>query len=370
LRRKKQPRRIDKVAGGGLLNKNNQTKEKVSSFFTLTKVRDLQQFFGSHDDHLGVIERAFNVSIAAHGYEIRITGDSDDVIAVKSLINDLEQMDAEGYVLSKEEIVTAIRNAQNQGGSEKVGFKELLLTGGIMTSKSKKVYPKTPTQKKYVDAIHNFDLVFGIGPAGTGKTYLAVALAVTYLLSKKVSRIVLARPAVEAGENLGFLPGDMYQKVNPYLRPLHDALYDLVDMERANRMMERDVIEIAPLAFMRGRTLNDSFIILDEAQNTTPEQMKMFLTRLGYNAKAVVTGDITQIDLPKEKKSGLVQVQHILDKVPSIRFVYFEKYDVVRCRLVQDIVHAYEIAESNVRTHASKAKSAIREDAALDSGSE
>jgi len=186
------------------------------------------------------------------------------------------------------------------------------------------------------------DLVFGIGPAGTGKTYLAVAMAVTYLLKKKVSRIILARPAVEAGESLGFLPGDMYEKINPYLRPLYDALYDMLDVERANRMVERGVIEIAPIAYMRGRTLNDSFIILDEAQNTTEQQMKMFLTRLGFNAKTVVTGDITQIDLRGDRKSGLVTVQRILKGINGIDFVYLQKDDVIRCQLVRDIVDAYE----------------------------
>jgi phosphate starvation-inducible PhoH-like protein len=209
-------------------------------------------------------------------------------------------------------------------------------------SRRKYVSPKTETQKRYVEAIRHHDIVFAIGPAGTGKTYLAMAMAVSSLFNKEVERIILARPAVEAGEKLGFLPGDLYDKVNPYLRPLHDALYDTMEFERAQRLMERGTIEIAPLAFMRGRTLNDSFIILDEAQNTTSEQMKMFLTRLGFHSKAVITGDVTQVDLPSGKLSGLVEVQDVLREVSGIRFVYFTERDVVRHELVQQIIRAYE----------------------------
>jgi phosphate starvation-inducible PhoH-like protein len=201
---------------------------------------------------------------------------------------------------------------------------------------------KNETQRKYVEAIRQHDIVFGIGPAGTGKTYLAMATAVSALLRREVSRIILVRPAVEAGEKLGFLPGDLYEKVNPYLRPLHDALYDMIETEKANKLVERGDIEIAPLAFMRGRTLNDSFIILDEAQNTTAEQMKMFLTRLGFNSKTVVTGDVTQVDLPSGKNSGLIQVQSILEGIEGIQFVYFSNRDVVRHKLVQQIIKAYE----------------------------
>jgi phosphate starvation-inducible PhoH-like protein len=209
------------------------------------------------------------------------------------------------------------------------------------------VAPKTPTQKTYIEAIEQHDIVIGIGPAGTGKTYLAMAMAVSALMKKEVSRIILARPAVEAGEKLGFLPGDMYAKVNPYLRPLYDALFDMMDMERATRLVERGDIEIAPLAFMRGRTLNDSFIILDEAQNATAEQMKMFLTRLGFHSKVVVTGDITQVDLPPDRVSGLIEVREILRNIDGIQFVYFDERDVVRHKLVQDIVKAYEQHQSS-----------------------
>lgn len=211
-----------------------------------------------------------------------------------------------------------------------------------MSSKKKFIIPKTETQRQYIEAMRNYDIVIGIGPAGTGKTYLAMAMAINALLKKQVSRIVLARPAVEAGEKLGFLPGDMYEKVNPYLRPLYDALFDMIEAEKGSKFIERGIIEIAPLAFMRGRTLNDSFIILDEAQNTTSEQMKMYLTRLGFNSKTVITGDITQIDLPSGKLSGLIEAEKILNDIEGIKVIYFSEKDVVRHKLVQEIVRAYE----------------------------
>jgi len=238
-----------------------------------------------------------------------------------------------------EDIRYAIMSAPE--GSE-ISLRELFSNHIPVASKRRFILPKTPTQKVYIDAMRNHDIVIGIGPAGTGKTYLAMAMAINAFLKKQVSRIVLARPAIEAGEKLGFLPGDMFEKVNPYLRPLYDALYDMMETEKASRLMERGVIEIAPLAFMRGRTLNDSFIILDEAQNTTPEQMKMYLTRLGFNSKTVITGDVTQIDLPQGRSSGLVEVVKILDGVEGIRFVFFSEKDVVRHKLVQEIVRAYE----------------------------
>ena len=211
-----------------------------------------------------------------------------------------------------------------------------------VSSKKRFIIPKTETQRKYIDDIKNFDIVIGIGPAGTGKTYLAMAMAINAFLKKQVSRIVLARPAVEAGEKLGFLPGDIYEKFNPYLRPLYDALLDMMEAEKAGKLVERGIIEIAPLAFMRGRTLNDSFVILDEAQNTTSEQMKMYLTRLGFNSKTVITGDITQIDLPAGKASGLIEAERILSDIEGIKFIYFSEKDVVRHKLVQEIVKAYE----------------------------
>ncbi len=221
-------------------------------------------------------------------------------------------------------------------------MKDLFLNNIPVSSKKRFIIPKTETQRKYIDAIKNFDIVIGIGPAGTGKTYLAMAMAINAFLKKQISRIVLARPAVEAGEKLGFLPGDIYEKVSPYLRPLYDALLDMMEAEKVSRLVERGIIEIAPLAFMRGRTLNDSFIILDEAQNTTSEQMKMYLTRLGFNSKTVITGDITQIDLPAGKTSGLIEVERILSNIEGIKFIYFSERDVVRHKLVQEIVKAYE----------------------------
>ena len=234
--------------------------------------------------------------------------------------------------------------------SPETPLKELLSNATTIVTKKRFVAPKTPTQKTYIEAIETHDIVIGIGPAGTGKTYLAMAMAVSALMKREVSRIILARPAVEAGEKLGFLPGDMIAKVNPYLRPLYDALFDMMDMERATRAIERGDIEIAPLAFMRGRTLNDSFVILDEAQNATAEQMKMFLTRLGFNSKAVVTGDITQVDLPPDRVSGLIEVRDILSQVDGIRFVYFDERDVVRHKLVQDIIKAYDQHENTAQS--------------------
>jgi phosphate starvation-inducible PhoH-like protein len=256
------------------------------------------------------------------------------------VLQDIRSISAEGYTLNPEDIRYALRAAQSE--SEYTSVKELFLNNIPVSSKKKFIIPKTETQRQYIEAIRNYDIVIGIGPAGTGKTYLAMAMAISALLKKQISRIVLARPAVEAGEKLGFLPGDIYEKFNPYLRPLYDALLDMMEAEKAGKLIERGVIEIAPLAFMRGRTLNDSFIILDEAQNTTREQMKMYLTRLGYNSKTVITGDITQIDLPHGKASGLIEAEKILSGVEGIKFVYFSERDVVRHKLVQAIVKAYE----------------------------
>lgn len=256
------------------------------------------------------------------------------------MLQDIRSISAEGYTLNPEDIRYALRAAQSE--SEYTSVKELFLNNIPVSSKKKFIIPKTETQRQYIEAIRNYDIVIGIGPAGTGKTYLAMAMAISALLKKQISRIVLARPAVEAGEKLGFLPGDIYEKFNPYLRPLYDALLDMMEAEKAGKLIERGVIEIAPLAFMRGRTLNDSFIILDEAQNTTREQMKMYLTRLGYNSKTVITGDITQIDLPHGKASGLIEAEKILSGVEGIKFVYFSERDVVRHKLVQAIVKAYE----------------------------
>jgi phosphate starvation-inducible PhoH-like protein len=258
----------------------------------------------------------------------------------EKVIDDIRSMSSKGYNLNPDDLRYALRSTDTQGAYR--SLKDIFLETIPVSSKKRFVIPKTETQKKYIDAIKNFDIVIGIGPAGTGKTYLAMAMAINAFMKKQVSRIVLARPAVEAGEKLGFLPGDIYEKFNPYLRPLYDALLDMMEAERAGKLLERGIIEIAPLAFMRGRTLNDSFVILDEAQNTTSEQMKMYLTRLGFNSKTVITGDITQIDLPVGKLSGLIESEKILNDIEGIQFIYFSEKDVVRHKLVQEIVKAYE----------------------------
>lgn len=295
--------------------------------------------FGHHDRHLKLIEDDLGVRLSARGEELTLDGNPDATRYAERVLTELAGLANEGMLLQPDDITHAL-SALKQ--SPETPLRELLSTATTIVTKKRFVAPKTPTQRTYIEAIETHDIVIGIGPAGTGKTYLAMAMAVSALLKREVSRIILARPAVEAGEKLGFLPGDMYAKVNPYLRPLYDALFDMMDMERATRAIERGDIEIAPLAFMRGRTLNDSFVILDEAQNATAEQMKMFLTRLGFNSKAVVTGDITQVDLPPEKVSGLIEVRDILKNVEGIRIVYFNEQDVVRHKLVQDIIKAYD----------------------------
>lgn len=280
------------------------------------------------------------MTASQRGNKIFLQGDDRAVKKAEKVLQDIRSISAEGYNLNPEDIRYALRAAQSE--SEYTSVKDLFLNNIPVSSKKRFIIPKTETQRQYVEAIRNYDIVIGIGPAGTGKTYLAMAMAISALLKKQISRIVLARPAVEAGEKLGFLPGDIYEKFNPYLRPLYDALLDMMEAEKAGKLIEQGVIEIAPLAFMRGRTLNDSFIILDEAQNTTTEQMKMYLTRLGYNSKTVITGDITQIDLPHGKASGLIEAERILSGVEGIKFVYFTERDVVRHKLVQAIVKAYE----------------------------
>ncbi|NCO83163.1 MAG: hypothetical protein COZ31_11570 [Nitrospirae bacterium CG_4_10_14_3_um_filter_44_29] len=266
-------------------------------------------------------------------------GESESTARAEKLINELRSISLDGYLLKPEDIRYAIKSA---AAGDKTSIKDLFLNNIPVSSKKRFIIPKTEIQRQYIEAMRNYDIVIGIGPAGTGKTYLAMAMAINALLKKQVSRIVLARPAVEAGEKLGFLPGDMYEKVNPYLRPLYDALFDMIEAEKASKFIESGIIEIAPLAFMRGRTLNDSFIILDEAQNTTSEQMKMYLTRLGFNSKTVITGDITQIDLPAGKLSGLIEAEKILSGIEGIKVIYFSEKDVVRHKLVQEIVKAYE----------------------------
>jgi phosphate starvation-inducible PhoH-like protein len=304
---------------------------------------DTAALFGHHDRHLKLIEDDLGVRLSARGEEVTLDGLPDATRQAERILFELANLTNEGLVLQVDDVthaLTALRQTPD------ASIKEVLTNATTIVTKKRFVGPKSPTQKSYIEAIEKHDIVIAIGPAGTGKTYLAMAMAVSALMKKEVSRIILARPAVEAGEKLGFLPGDMYAKVNPYLRPLYDALFDMMDMERANRMIERGDIEIAPLAFMRGRTLNDSFVILDEAQNATAEQMKMFLTRLGFHSKVVVTGDITQIDLPSERASGLIEVKEILRDIEGIAFVYFDEKDVVRHRLVQDIVKAYDRHQS------------------------
>ncbi|MBI3805537.1 MAG: PhoH family protein [Nitrospirae bacterium] len=286
-----------------------------------------------------MIERAFEVRLTARGGEITIEGEPEQVQHAEKAISDLANLARDGFRVTAEDVNYAIQSSQQ---NPPASVREIYQDAIPVLGKKKLIAPKSPAQKEYFESIRKYDIVVGIGPAGTGKTYLAMAMAVSAFLKKEVNRIILARPAVEAGEKLGFLPGDLVEKVNPYLRPLYDALYDMMEVERANRLLERGDIEIAPLAFMRGRTLNDAFIILDEAQNATAEQMKMFLTRLGFRSKAVITGDITQIDLPVERVSGLIEIQSILEDVSAIKFVYFSEKDVIRHRLVQEIVKAYE----------------------------
>jgi phosphate starvation-inducible PhoH-like protein len=298
-----------------------------------------ESLFGTYDENLKHLESLFTVRIRTSGSELMVEGDAADVARAEKVLDQLSGLIRGGYRLAKGDVRTA---AQLVAQDENVELADYFLRSSTKTSGKRQVVPKSITQKKYLDAIEQHDIVFGIGPAGTGKTYLAMAQAVSFLLSKRVSRIILARPAVEAGEKLGFLPGDLQEKVNPYLRPLYDALYDMIDLDRAERLLERGTIEVAPIAFMRGRTLNDAFVILDEAQNTTSEQMKMFLTRLGFGSKAVITGDVTQIDLPTGRTSGLVEAMKVIGHVSGISFIHFDEKDVVRHALVQQIVKAYE----------------------------
>ena len=277
--------------------------------------------------------------IRTQGHDLVVEGESPNLDRVDRVLAQFSSRMRDGYKLSNADVKTASDLVAQDGG---VDLRDYFLKGSLTPGGKRRIAPKTVTQRKYLDAIDQHDIVFAVGPAGTGKTYLAMAQAVAFLVAKKVSRIVLARPAVEAGEKLGFLPGDLQEKVNPYLRPLYDALYDMLDTERVARYIERGTIEIAPIAFMRGRTLNDSFVILDEAQNTTSEQMKMFLTRLGFGSKAVITGDVTQIDLPTGRTSGLVEAMKVVNAIEGISFVYFDERDVVRHKLVQQIVKAYE----------------------------
>ncbi|MFM2153395.1 MAG: hypothetical protein RL199_1830 [Pseudomonadota bacterium] len=307
-----------------------------------------QALAGGHNTHLKLIERRCRVQLGLRGSSLVVTGDGPSVQFVQRLVGQLSGLIAAGHPVHPEDVDQAIRLLST---TPDLDLKRLFLDT-VVARGNRSVAPKGLAQKAYVEAIREADIVFGVGPAGTGKTYLAMAMAVSALLEKKVKRIVLCRPAVEAGEKLGFLPGDIAEKVNPYLRPLYDALHDMMDFEKAGALVERGTIEVAPLAFMRGRTLNDAFVILDEAQNTTPEQMKMFLTRLGYGSKAVVTGDMTQVDLPSGKASGLAEALDILAAIEGIRTVRFSDIDIVRHPLVQDVVRAYDALDRRRREKA------------------
>jgi len=321
-----------------VISENNKTR------LIFSDINLASQLFGEYNNNLKRIAELTDVSIHARGNTIFIQGDSIAENLAKKILKQLYGLLKDGYPIYPNDVEYAVRILSED---DHIKLKDIFLDTVYITSKKRPVIPKSHAQKEYIDAIRSSDMVFGIGPAGTGKTYLAMAMAVAAFSKGKVNRIILTRPAVEAGEALGFLPGDLAEKVDPYLRPLYDALHDMMRFEKATNLMQKGVIEVAPLAFMRGRTLNDSFIILDEAQNTTPEQMKMFLTRIGYNSKAVITGDITQIDLPAERTSGLIQAKNILQGIEGIKFVYFSKLDVVRHRLVQDIIRAYEEFEDS-----------------------
>jgi len=309
--------------------------------------RIFRDLLGQHDEHVKIIQRTLGINIQVRGCEMDITGDPVDSELAAKVISQLYGLLEKGYPVYGSDVDYSIRILSGNG---RANLQDIFLDTIYISSHKRTITPKSIAQKVYIDAIRRFDIVFGIGPAGTGKTYLAMAMAVAELMKNNYVRIILTRPAVEAGEKLGFLPGDLAEKVNPYLRPLYDALHDMVDFDKARRLVERGTIEVAPLAFMRGRTLNDSFVILDEAQNTTPEQMKMFLTRLGYGSKAVITGDVTQIDLPAGKPSGLKEVWRILREVEGIKFVTFTERDVARHRLVQEIITAYETDDSRTAT--------------------
>ncbi len=301
--------------------------------------KGLETLFGVHDQNIKYLESLLDVRIDARGQDVSIDGDPKDVETAQRILEDFSDLFKEGKHFTDKELREAFAQiAEDRAFS----LRDYFTKARFNPAGKKQVAPKSANQRKYIQAIQDEDVVFGIGVAGTGKTYLAVAMAVQALMQKQVNRIVLARPAVEAGEKLGFLPGDLQDKVDPYLRPLYDALFDLIDYERVTRLLEKRVIEVAPLAFMRGRTLSDAFIILDEAQNTTSEQMKMFLTRIGFGSKAVITGDLTQVDLPTGKRSGLIEAERILANIQGIEFVYFTDKDVVRHKLVQMIIKAYE----------------------------
>jgi phosphate starvation-inducible PhoH-like protein len=306
---------------------------------------NIETLFGTRDENLHVLEDGLNITIDLRSDGLEVEGAPRDVARAEQVFADYDHLQRSGYTFNNGDLNSMLRVLT---ADPKVTLRSLAEAGKQRSLGRRTVQPKSANQRRYLEAIEKHDMVFGIGPAGTGKTYLAVAMAISALLAKRVNRIILARPAVEAGERLGFLPGTLQDKIDPYLRPLYDALYDMLDPEKVDRYLEKNVIEIAPIAFMRGRTLNDSFVIMDEAQNTTSEQMKMFVTRLGFNSKAVITGDITQIDLPNARRSGLVEAVEILKPVEGLAFVYFDESDVVRHHLVQRIIRAYDDHKTRV----------------------
>jgi len=325
----------------GKISENNQSR------LTFSDIELARQLFGEFNSNLQRIADALDVSINARGNTVFIQGDSIASSLAKNILNQLYGLLENSFPIYPNDVDYAVRILSED---DRIKLKDIFLDTVYVTSKKRSVIPKSRAQKEYIDAIRSSDMVFGIGPAGTGKTYLAMAMAVAALSKGEVDRIILTRPAVEAGEALGFLPGDLAEKVDPYLRPLYDALHDMMRFEKVSNLTDQGIIEVAPLAFMRGRTLNDSFIVLDEAQNTTSEQMKMFLTRLGFNSKAVITGDITQIDLPVDKPSGLIEAKNILQGIEGIKIVFFSKKDVVRHGLVQEIIKAYEDLDASKNT--------------------
>ena len=306
---------------------------------------NIETLFGTRDENLHVLEDGLNISIDLRSNGLEVEGAPRDVARAEQVFADYDHLQRSGFSFANGDLNSMLRVLT---ADPKVTLRGLAEAGRQRSFGRRTVQPKSANQRRYLEAIEKHDMVFGVGPAGTGKTYLAVAMAISALLAKRVNRIILARPAVEAGERLGFLPGTLQDKIDPYLRPLYDALYDMLDPEKVDRYLEKNVIEIAPIAFMRGRTLNDSFVIMDEAQNTTSEQMKMFVTRLGFNSKAVITGDITQIDLPNARRSGLVEAIEILKPVEGLTFVYFDESDVVRHHLVQRIIRAYDEHKARV----------------------
>ncbi len=328
-------------------NNSEENNPRIRKVLTFSNPESVSELCGEQNAHLHLLEKKIGLSIHVRGNQFTLQGGDWEVELAEKVLNQLHELLESDYPIFSHDIEYAIRILS---GDQSANLKRIFLDKVYISSNKKVIRPKSINQKNYIDSIRKFDIVIGIGPAGTGKTYLAMAMAVSALMKKEVNRVVLARPAVEAGEHLGFLPGDLYEKVNPYLRPLYDALHDMMTFEEASRLIQKGVIEVAPLAFMRGRTLNDSFVILDEAQNATTEQMKMFLTRLGFSSKTVITGDVTQTDLPEGKMSGLIEAREILEGIKGIRFVFFSRDDVVRHPLVQEVIDAYEKMEQKKKT--------------------